>query len=83
MRVHTHCAGVHVAWRDPGGSDPARARCVEMHSALAGDRYDRLVRLQHGVSVGVEVEVPLRLAGVAPGDDEPLLARRDEVLDRA
>ena len=54
-----------------------------MDAPLIRDLNDGLPRLDHRVGVGVEVEMALRLLGVAPGNDEDLLAGGDEVLDHA
>jgi hypothetical protein len=66
-----------------GADDPARARPVQVDRLLPGDRGDGVARLQHGGRVGVEIEVPLLGAGVAPRDHEHLLALLHEPLDQA
>ena len=65
------------------GDDPARARAVEVHGGLPGDRRDGVARLEDRGRVGVEVEVALLGVRVAPGDDEHLLALAHEPLDHA
>ena len=52
-----------------------------MDRRLARDGGDGVARLEHGARVGVEVEVGVRLVGVAPGDEEDLHPLGDEVLD--
>ena len=54
-----------------------------MHRRLAGDGGDRVARLEHCVGVGVQVEVALLGAGVAPGDREHLLALAHQPFDHA
>ncbi len=54
-----------------------------MNRLLLGDLGHRVARLEHRARVGVEVEVALLGARVAPGDQEHLLPGGDEVLDEA
>ena len=56
---------------------PPEQAAVDVDRWLAVIVGDGVARLEHRVGVGVEVEVALRLLGVAPGDREHLLALGD------
>ena len=63
--------------------DAAGAQPHHVRLRRAGDRLDRLERLEHGGDVVVEPPLGVALVRVAPRDREALLAGADEVLEHA
>jgi hypothetical protein len=66
-----------------GGQDSARAQSQQRRPVGPADPPSRLQRVQDRLPVGVGVPVAVAGVGIAPGDDENLLAAVDQVLDQA
>src|SRR5512132_4571660 len=66
-----------------GGQDPARAQPQQRRRGDPADPPGRLQRLQDRLPVGVGVPVAVAGVGVAPGDDEDLLAAVDQIFHQA
>src|SRR5439155_21449129 len=68
---------------DQAGQDAAGAYAGQDRARGTADPLDRVECVEHGPQVGVQAPGGVPGVGVAPGQDEDLLPRLDQVLDPA